>query len=237
MRDINGRDEIPERRVKRRYVDLGVRRQSSVRALKTDGQMMEFGQSGEFAGARFAVIFIHGRGGDRRLGMNDFSFGGNFNRLKNLSVKNGGVYLAPSVPDFGTNGLAGIFALVKLFKEASPGAPVVLACASMGSLICLGAAQDEDFAKKIAGMVFLGGAPDASLAGSEFVKKGAPIIFAHGSGDSVYDWRDQKAVFDAIRKPHPDYPTRFVLFETGTHGTPIRMVDWREILSRILSVY
>ncbi len=36
------------------------------------------------------MIFIHGRGGDRKLGANDKRFGGNFNRLKNLAVDNGG---------------------------------------------------------------------------------------------------------------------------------------------------
>ena len=35
---------------------------------------------------------------------------------------------------------------------------------------------------------------------------------------------------------HPGYPARFVRFETGTHGTPIRMTDWRETLNWMLSV-
>jgi hypothetical protein len=30
------------------------------------------------------------------------------------------------------------------------------------------------------------------------------------------------------------YPTRFILFQTGSHGTPIRMTDWRETLNWIL---
>ena len=32
------------------------------------------------------------------------------------------------------------------------------------------------------------------------------------------------------------YPARFVRFETGTHGTPIRMTDWRETLNWMLSL-
>ena len=32
-----------------------------------------------------------------------------------------------------------------------------------------------------------------------------------------------------------DYPARFVRFETGTHGTPIRMIDWRDTLNWMLS--
>ena len=29
-------------------------------------------------------------------------FGGNFNRIKNLMMRNGGVYLSPGFPDLGT---------------------------------------------------------------------------------------------------------------------------------------
>ena len=46
--------------------------------------------------------------------------------------------------------------------------------------------------------------------------------------DSV---REQEAFFRAILKRAPDYPARFVRFETGSHGTPIRMSDWRGILN------
>ena len=61
---------------------------------------------------RLTIIFIHGRGGDRRLGMNDFSFGGNFNRLKNLANENGGTYYAPSIASFDEKGVAQTAALI-----------------------------------------------------------------------------------------------------------------------------
>ena len=53
-----------------------------------------------------------------------------------------------------------------------------------------------------------------------------PVLLAHGSTDSVYDWRDQMALYREIRHSADRlYPVRFVLFETGSHGTPIRMID------------
>jgi hypothetical protein len=39
-----------------------------------------------------------------------------------------------------------------------------------------------------------------------------------------------------IRRRSPGYPTKFMRFETGTHGTPIRMVDWRKALDWMLSL-
>ena len=101
MRDINGRDQIPERRVKPAYVDTGVRWKSQEdETLQLGDRKLDVTRIGPASGQAFTVIFIHGRGGDRRLGSNDYTFGGNFNRLKNLAYRNGGTYYAPSVKGF-----------------------------------------------------------------------------------------------------------------------------------------
>ncbi|MCF3639800.1 alpha/beta hydrolase, partial [Rhizobium sp. TRM95111] len=90
-RDINDRDQTPERRVRSAYVSLEPKRQQENLTVATPAGAVEVTRVGRGEGAAFTVIFIHGRGGDRRLGANDWSFGGNFNRLKNLAVRNGGV--------------------------------------------------------------------------------------------------------------------------------------------------
>jgi len=230
QRDIHRRDIEPERRVRSNYVSLGVNRQTRLAVHQANGRAIETGVAGDYAKARFAVIFVHGRGGDQRLGMNDYTFGGNFNRLKNLMIANGGAYLAPTVASFDDQGARDVKALVL----ASP-APVVLACASMGSIICSTLAHDPAVVPKLAGIALLGGAPDMGLVNSQAVKARLPIMFTHGSLDTVYDWNSQKAVFDAVRQTSEAYPARFVLFDTGSHGTPIRMTDWKQTLEFLLS--
>lgn len=229
-RDIHRRDQEPERRVRSRYVSLAVKRHSRIAEHLANGRAIETGVTGDFAAARFTVIFVHGRGGDQRLGMNDYTFGGNFNRLKNLMVANGGAYLAPTIGSFDDKGAQDVKALVL----AGP-APVVLACASMGSIICSKLANDPAMVSRLAGMVLLGGAPDMGLSRSAAVKARMPIMFTHGSEDSVYPWQSQKAVFDQVRATSANYPARFVLFDTGSHGTPIRMTDWKTTLEFVLS--
>ncbi|MBA3042048.1 MAG: alpha/beta hydrolase [Alphaproteobacteria bacterium] len=232
LRDINGRDQIPERRVKSKYVDLGVKRQQANETLQLPSGNLEVARVGKADGAAFTVIFIHGRGGDRRLGINDFSFGGNFNRLKNLAVRNGGVYYAPSVPSFDAAGVTAISGLIAHAAARAPGRPVVLACASMGSFICWGVARDAQTVSHLAGLAILGGATDPSFVGSAAHKARLPVFFTHGSRDSVYASADQIALYDRLHKA--GYPTRFSLFETGAHGTPVRMSDWRSILNWLL---
>lgn len=230
LRDIHRRDVEPERRVRSNYVSLAVKRKSRLALHEADGRSVETAVTGDYARARFSVIFVHGRGGDQRLGMNDYTFGGNFNRLKNLMVLNGGAYLAPTVKSFDDEGAKDVKALILAGK-----APVVLACASMGAIICSALADDPAVVSRLAGMVLLGGTPDMGLARSAAVKARLPMVFTHGSFDTVYTWQDQKSVFDAVRGTAEGYRAQFVLFDTGSHGTPIRMTDWKQTLEFVLT--
>ncbi|MGV8937006.1 MAG: alpha/beta hydrolase [Allorhizobium sp.] len=232
MRDINGRDQIPERRVKSRYVELGVRRQQVDETLELGDRTLDVTRVGSADSSRFSVIFIHGRGGDRRLGANDFSFGGNFNRLKNLSVDNGGTYYAPSVKSFDSDGVTDIAALIAEIARRSPGRPIVLSCASMGSFICWGISRDAQTVERLAGMAVLGGAADPDYAKSAAFKAGLPLYFTHGGNDPVYAAADQIEQFERLRKS--GYPTRFRLYQGGSHGTPVRMTDWWQVLNWIM---
>jgi pimeloyl-ACP methyl ester carboxylesterase len=233
MRDINGRDMIPERRVKPAYLSLGIRDKQADETLALGDRKLDVTRVGPDAGQAFTVIFIHGRDGDRRLGVNDYMFGGNFNRLKNIVAGNGGTYYSPSVKTFDSDGVADIAALIRYSYEKSGGKSVVLSCASMGSLICWGISRDVESVKRLAGMVILSGVTDPAFLKSSFHKAKLPVWFTHGSNDPVYAAADQQKLFETLYKAH--YPTRFTLFETGSHGTPVRMTDWRKVLNWVLS--
>lgn len=233
MRDINGRDEEPERRVKRVYVDLAPRRQQVDETVSLASGPVEVTRVGAGQGASFTVIFIHGRDGDRRLGSNDYRFGGNFNRLKNLAVENGGVYYAPTIRHFDTDGVRQVGELIAATRAASGGNPVILSCASMGSFLCWGITRDAQAVANLKGMLVMGGAPDPDFQKSAYRKAGLPLWFTHGSADKVYSAADQAAIYDALHAK--GYPVRFTLFNTGSHGTPVRMTDWRRVLNWLLA--
>ena len=123
-RDIDERDEIPERRVRGKYVSTGVRKVQQDLALKTDIGTIRHFAVGKTEGARLITIYLHGQGGSRKQGVDDFTFGGNFNRIKNLMAANGGLYLSPDFTDFGDKGAAEIAALIGHYAEKSPGARI-----------------------------------------------------------------------------------------------------------------
>jgi hypothetical protein len=52
----------------------------------------------------------------------------------------------------------------------------------------------------------------------------------------VLNWKTQEAFFKKFKQLDPNYPVKFALFNTGSHGTPIRMTDWRLVLNWMLAV-
>jgi hypothetical protein len=232
MRDIHKRDEDPERRVKGKYVSTGVRWHQDFETIEAGGRSVDVFEVGKLKTAKFAVVFVHGRGGDRKLGANDYSFGGNFNRLKNLAYRNDGIYFAPSARDFGDRGAADVGALIGYIKTSAPQAKIILTCASMGSFICWKITGNAQVAGMLSGMMILGGPANPDFLKSPAHAARLPMFFSHGSDDTVYPWADQYGLYKTLIGK--GYPTRFVLFQTGSHGTPIRMTDWRETLNWIL---
>jgi hypothetical protein len=235
-RDINRRDDIPERRVKARYLSLGVRREQQDLTLATAAGPVSHVAVGRTANASLIVVYLHGQGGSRKQGVDDFTFGGNFNRVKNLVAAAGGLYLSPDFSDFGEHGAAQIAALIAHYGQASPAAPVFVACGSMGGGLCYELAKDPATVARLGGLLLLGSHWDDDYLKSQAFRRRVPMFLAQGSHDTVFDPARQEAFYRQIREKAPGYPVRFVRFETGTHGTPIRMTDWRGTLNWMLSL-
>ncbi|WP_189644332.1 alpha/beta hydrolase [Mesorhizobium sp. M9A.F.Ca.ET.002.03.1.2] len=235
LRDINARDKVPERRAHSQYVDTGVRKVQQDLLLKTDAGDVRHVAVGRTQGAAIIVLYLHGQGGSRKQGVDDFTFGGNFNRIKNLMAGNGGLYLSPDFSDFGDTGAAQIAALIGHYAEQSPSAKIFVACGSMGGALCWKLAARKDMGGRIDGLLLLGSLWDEGFFSSPAFKRRIPVFFGQGSKDPVFPVEKQEAFFRSILARSKAYPARFVRFETGTHGTPIRMADWRGALNWMLS--
>lgn len=235
MRDINERDAVPERRVHSRYTSTGVRSVQQDLALKTDAGTLRHVAVGKTEGAAIIALYLHGQGGSRKQGVDDFTFGGNFNRIKNLMANNGGLYLSPDFTDFGDKGAGQVAALIDYYAERSPNAKIFVACGSMGGALCWKLAGRADTGNRLDGLLLLGSLWDESFFTSPAFKRRVPVFFGQGSKDPVFPVENQEAFFRSILAKSKAYPARFVRFETGTHGTPIRMTDWRETLNWMLS--
>ncbi len=236
QRDLRDRDKIDEREVFGHYVSYKPRRSQNDYELEANGRTVRYMGTGKAkGGAKYVVIYIHGQGGNRFQGMNDVSFGGNFNRIKNLMVRNGGAYLSADITDFGAKGTQDIAALIQYQKQLSPGAKVVVSCGSMGGIICWNLLKNGRSAAMLDGIMLFGSPRDPAFLQSAPLSRQVPLYMGYGSADTVYNWETQAKFFKQIKRSAPNYPAKFTLFDTGTHGTPIRMTDWRLVLNWIFA--
>jgi len=236
-RDLYGRDRVVEKKAFDKFVTLMPDGAEHDFILRDRDRVLRFvGVGRAEGGARFVVIFLHGGGdGSRFQGVDDWTFGGNFNRLKNLALRNGGAYLSPDFSGFGTDGKDDIKALMTTYAENSPGAPIIVACTSLSGWLCFDLMTDRQSARLLGGVLLLGAlVEDRQFFASPVFTDPArhvPIFIGHGSKDTIIDWVAQEVFFKKVKAAAPDYPIRYDVFVNGFHGTPMRLTDWRHVLN------
>jgi hypothetical protein len=236
--DINKRDEVPVRKVRSWYVRKLPAGAEKEMEYEAGGARHLYRAMGNLdGGSKLTMIYVHGRGGNRDWGFDDERFGGNFNRLKNMMLRAGGAYIAPDFTDFEGQGLAELKALIAKYRPLTSG-KLVIACGSLGNSHCWNLALDPQASRQIDGLVVLAGFPDNRFLSSSLVTGGRqiPLVIGHGSWDPDYDYKPMVEFYQSLRAKAPDYPVRFLLFETGKHGAPVRMIDWRDTLNWIASL-
>lgn len=235
-RDINKRDEFPVRKVRGHYISSTPKRHEIDTSVTVNGRTVAHFAVGALGGkSNMTVIFLHGRDGSRHIGFSDEKFGGNFNRVKNLMFRNGGIYISADFTNFEEEGRKDIEALISHYRPKTRG-KLVIACGSMGSFLCWRLMKNQKSNSMIDAYVMMGGFPDPAFlsSGQLNVPEGRkPIYFAHGSIDAVYNWEHILNYYRSLRAKSPGYPIRYALYENGKHGTPVRMIDWRAALNWI----
>lgn len=239
LKDINDRDVIPVRKVKSWWVrrlpwdtekELEYTAPSGPHKYKAMGKL-----NGD---STMTVIYVHGRGGNRHWGFDDERFGGNFNRLKNMLLQAGGAYISTDFTDFEQTGFSDVAALIAKYRPLTKG-KLVVACGSLGNSHCWNLFQNGGTASRVDGIIVLSGFPDPRFFASAPAKsssKRIPLFISHGSWDPDYDYKPTRDFYRQIKSRIPGYPVRYVLFETGKHGAPVRMIDWRDTLNWINSL-
>ena len=239
-RDLDARDAVRGERVKDDYVSLDPQAVTRDLSVKLGRRTVEYYAVGRVdGGAKMIVVFVHGRNSGRDTGIDDWIHGGNFNRIKNLMMRNDGVYLSPSFRNFSRSGADEVASLIHYASAQSPGAPVFLACGSLGAKLCWRLMRDESIRSLLGGLMLLDPVMDRDdirLAANLAPSSRVPILMTGSREDTVVGWKSQRALFQALKQAIPGYPIRYVLFSAGTHGLSWRMVDWRDTLNWMLAV-
>lgn len=239
QKDLRERDAVPEKKARAEFVSLDTDGAEKDLILRDGAVRTHVLTVGNVKNPKAVVMFLHGRGAGRRAGFDDWNFGGNFNRIKNLMLRNDGVYVSPSFSDFRETGKNQVKGVMRAFAENSPGVPIFVACASAAGALCVGLARDPESRAMLGGLLFLGaGVKDVEADAKVFTggKKPVPVFIGHGSKDQIVNWVRLELFLKEVKATAPDYPIRFRLFVPGQHGTPMRMTDWRQVINWMLSL-
>ena len=238
-RDLYGRDEVVEKRAFEKFVSLEPSGVQKDLTLSADGRLVRYIGVGRTGGdARFVVMFLHGGNGSRFQAVDDWTFGGNFNRLKNLVVRNDGLYLSPDFGIINGQGTGQVKALMKAIAAQSPDAPFIVACTSLSGWLCFDLMADREANRLLGGVVLLGSLVEEKkfFPAPVFTDpaRHIPIFIGHGTKDTILNWVTQELFFKRVKSRAPEYPIRFDAFVNGLHGTPMRLTDWRRVLNWML---
>jgi predicted esterase len=83
--------------------------------------------------------------------------------------------------------------------------------------------------------MFMGSFADGGFATSGAVKSGLPVFIGHGSNDKVSPLASMESFAATLRANAGGTNVMIHRFNTGSHGTPIRMTDWRLVLNWMFS--
>jgi hypothetical protein len=237
-RDMDDRSQAPQK-AKPEYVSLDVDAVQSDQVLRTGGMAIRYVGVGQLiGGAKAIVINIHGFGDNRFTGVNDWTYGGNQNRLKNLMAQNGGAYLSVDFSPLPARAEAEVKALILEYAARSPLASIFLECISLGGRICWALARDPKVAPLLGGLILLSTEEDYRfLEASRNADRRTwlPVFIGHATRDPIFDWHPREMFFRSFKATLPDYPVAMTLFVGGAHGAPIRMTDWRLVINRMLA--
>lgn len=184
--------------------------------------------------AKMIFVYLHGFGDNRSQGMSETLFGGAFARLKRLALENDAIYISPDFSGFGGKAEGQIAALIADYAARFPGAPVFVACLSVGGKVCWRLAESADGSSPIRGILILSASVDRG-----FVKQVAStrvhIYLGMGTKDAFSNWKSHDALFREVKAAAPDYPIRLTIFDEGEHATAVRLTDWVAVLNWMLT--
>lgn len=233
---VNGQDCAKENGMHKsvaqpdRIGDVSSVRRERIKEIPGLEKTWEIGpKPGGVDGPKCAVIWCHGAvesDNPHHLGARDSNFGANNNRLMNLANQQGCTYYSPSFR--GRHGYYAIQYLIDYLKENGVD-EIFISASSAGASALNVASNNPANTDVLAGLFYTGTYSNPQyVERSAAFKAGVPIVFSQGANDEYATARD--GFFDVLDR-NPNANMWLQIFEDGAHGTPIRMIDWRQTLN------
>jgi hypothetical protein len=184
--------------------------------------------------AKIIFVYVHGLGDNRTQGVHEKRFGGTFARLKRLAAENDAIYLSPDFSGFGGEAERQIAALITDYAGRSPGAPVFVACISLGGKLCWRLAKNAGDTSPLRGILLFGAPVDRAFL-KHIASPPLHVFLGIGSKDAFTSWKSEDTFFRDVKTTAPGYPIKLTIFDGGEHATAMRLTDWVEVINWMLA--
>src|SRR5262249_26114908 len=115
-----------------------------------------------------------------------------------------------------------------------PGAPVFVACISLGGNLCWRLAKDAGDASPLRGILIFGAPVDRGFL-KHIASSPVRVYLGIGSKDAFTSWKSEDVFFRNVKTAAPDSPIKLTIFDGGEHATAPRLTDWVEVLNWMLA--
>lgn len=230
--DIEDRDEIDVDKVYDKYIDYSVDKYKQLITnwvinyyQVTDPQVSK-------SEKQYVLLYFHWAWWNKWQWVNNITFWGNFNRVQNLSVLNKWVYITIDV-DWSKQWVNNVWLLLQQLHTTYPNAKIILSAGSkwwemIWSLL------SSSYNVLINGVIFIGSVLDSSNSSytSKFlINNHIPIYIWHWSKDFI-PYKEKLVFLEDIEQQWGIIQVD--IFNWWVHWTPIRMINWRDVLEWIL---
>lgn len=223
-RDLEDRDFIDVDQAFPEWVDLSLKDKEVAETYYDEPTMTNYPYYKISGWNKFLFIFIHWLNWNATWWFKDWTFNGNFNRLKHIAYYNEWTYISPTIKNFGQGARAFSRYIIE-FKRKNPNAKIFIACWSSGGETCWRIYDDTTIPLD---WIFMLGSMPPFLWIESALKRNIPIYYWHG-------WKDKSmplwwAIWTYLRLKENKKKVKLEVFTNGVHGTPLRMVDYLSIL-------
>lgn len=173
---------------------------------------------------KFLFLFVHWLNWNATWWFKDWTFNGNFNRLKHIAYYNKGTYISPTIKNF-NNWAKAFWRYIINYKKQNPNAKIFIACWSSWGETCWKIYDDINI--PLDWIMMLGSMPPFLWMKSA-LKRNIPIYYGHWEKDRAMPMSWSINTYLNLKKNGKK--VKLEVFTNGVHWTPLRMVDYLSVL-------
>lgn len=237
--DVEDRDEIDVDKVFEHYIDRKTEEYREIKWLYwvewfSYYEVTDRNQKDE--DKKLVVLYFHWKWWNKTWWINDETFWWNFNRIQNLMIENSWVYITTDT-ELWVKSENNHWKLLKHLKTKYKNAKIILIWWSNWWIMLWKLLNNKEYNKFIDWIILSWTILDENKSwySTDFlIKNRIPVYIAHWNKDHIQFWEKEIFLKSFLSQW---WLWKVVIFNWWIHGTPIRMIDYKEAINWMIEYF